>query len=535
MRKILKLIVTSMLLLSGCSFSSNLSNRYDKLNSIPSFIMSNDNSMLDKIEFVVPNDGNGIKEREFFTSYSDLHDFSYVLDNIEKVEDEKVKKELKEVYEVFNNNPFHYKNDYSGRYAGYNIINIIGETLEIRFAHPELTPNLWHIMNNSMYFENYYVSEFQEGATCNTEFMSHAGLFPVVTSIWSGNMCQNENTTNDIFKYALPAQLQANGYNAYYFHLGYRGFYNRGNFIPNFGFNKDNIKFMQDLGYYNHVTDEHNIEFFKKYVDFSKPFYVSNLTYSMHGGYDEDSLGVTNESANRVLKALNKDLAYFSDMIQVFYYLQKLTYFDDYLGELLNLIKEKGVEDKTIINIYRDHSPYMMNNDHYTKYMKDYHPELDYRKDSIKRFNHPLLIYNCGNPKQEIIPYAGSSIDLVPTFLNLLGFDETNACYRHFMGQDILSGNALAFLSQQSTSNTNNLVIDENDVILEFGKLNDYNGEKEKYNYYYYYLYLYQHYINVIMKEIVDNNYFEYYYYYVEEEKNEEVESINKENNTIHS
>ena len=96
-------------------------------------------------------------------------------------------------------------------------------------------------MNNSMYFENYYVSEFQEGATCNTEFMSHSSLYPVVTSSWSGNMCQNENTTNDIFKFSMPAQLKANGYDCFYFHLGYRGFYNRGNFIPNFGFDKTNV------------------------------------------------------------------------------------------------------------------------------------------------------------------------------------------------------------------------------------------------------------------------------------------------------
>lgn len=527
MKKKKILLITSLLLLNGCSFSKNLSNRYESLNSVPSYIVSNNTSLSDKIEFVVPNDGKGIKEREFYTSYSDLYDYSYVLNNIEKVENEEEKNKLKEIYNVFNSNQFHSKNDYTGKYAGYNIINIIGETLEIRFAHPILTPNLWNIMNNSMYFENYYVSEFQEGATCNTEFMSHAGLFPVVTSVWSGNMCQNENTTNDIFKFSLPAQLKANGYNAYYFHLGYRGFYNRGNFIPNFGFDKSNIKFIQDIGCNNYVTDDYNIKFFEKFVDFTKPFYISNLTYSMHGGYDDEALGINNERANRVLTSLDKSLNYFNDMIQVFYYLQKLTYFDDYLGELLELLDEKGVKDNTIINIYRDHSPYMMNSDHYTRYMQAYHPEMNYTKDSIERYNHPLLIYDCGNPKREVIPYAGSSIDLVPTFLNLLGFDETNASYRHFMGLDILSGKALAFLSQQSTSNTNNLVIDSNKDVLEFGKLSEFSGKQEDYDYFYYYLYQYQHYINVIMKYIVDTNYFEYYYYYVEDmvENNENENS----------
>ena len=331
MKKVLKISITSLLLLSGCSYSQNLNDRYNDLISVPSYITSTNSTSYD-LEFVVPNDGKGIKEREFYTSYSDLYDYSYVLDNINKVEDQTQKEKLTEVYNVFDQNSFHSKNDYTGRYEGYNIINIIAETLELRFAHPVLTPNLWHIMNNSMYFENYYVSEFQEGATCNTEFMSHAGLFPVVTSVWSGNMCQNEETTNDIFKFALPAQLEANGYNAYYFHLGYSNFYNRWNFIPNFGFEKNNIKFINHIGVDGYVTDDYNIKFFENFVDFSKPFYVSNLTYSMHGDYRFDSLGVNAERANRVLTALNKDVEYFKYMMEVYYYLQKLTYFDDYLG-----------------------------------------------------------------------------------------------------------------------------------------------------------------------------------------------------------
>ena len=517
MKKAYYFYLTTSLLLTGCSFSSKLSDRYYDLISIP--VIQNSSSSSYETEFVVPNEGKGIKPKEFFTKYSDLHDFSYVLDNIEKEEDESLKEKLRMIYNSFASNSFHSENDYSGKYKGYNMINIIGETLELRFAHPELTPNLWNIMNNSMYFENYYVSEFQEGATCNTEFMSHSGLYPVVSSIWSGNMCQNENTTSDIFKYSLAAQLEANGYNSYYFHLGYRGFYNRGNFIPNFGFKKDNIKFIQDINCNDYVTDEYNIRFFERYVDFSKPFYVSNLTYSMHGGYDGESLGVNNERAKRVLEALNKKESYFYNMYEVFYYLQKLTYFDDYLGELLSLLEEKGVKDKTIINIYRDHSPYMMNSDHYTRYMQAYHPEMNYEKTSIERYNHPLLIYDCGNPQKEVIKYAGSSEDLAPTFLNLLGFDETNAAYRHFMGYDILSGNTLAFLSQQSTSKTNDLVIGSDKSILEYGNKNDYNGSIENYEYFNSYLNRCQYYIN-LMKDIVDTNYFEYYYYEVSESSN---------------
>lgn len=516
MNKISKIAILSILLLSGCSYSSMLSHRYENpLNN------NSTNSSSYKIEFVVPNDGKGIKEKEFYTSYSDLYDYSYVLDNISKVEDEELKGKLTNIYTSFMSNPYHEVNKYTGKYKDYNIINIIGETLEIRFAHPLLTPNLWNIMNNSMYFENYYVSEFQEGATCNTEFMSHSSLYPVVTSSWSGNMCQNDNTTNDIFKFAMPAQLRANGYDCYYFHLGYRGFYRRYNFIPNFGFEKNKVKFIEDLGINDYVTDENNIKFFEKYIDFSNKFYVSNLTYSMHGGYDANSLGCNNERKERVLKALDVNEDYFKGMEQAFYYLQKFTYFDDYLGDLLKLLEEKGVKDKTIINIYRDHSPYMMNEDHYTRYMQASNPDMNYKKTSIERYNHPLLIYDCGNPKKEVIKNAGSTIDLVPTFLNLLGFDLSNANYKHFMGYDILSGKSLAFISAQSTSKTNDLVIDSNKFKLEYGDRLSFTGEtEEQYEYFNDYLIRVEYFIN-LMKDIVDTNYFEYYYYNVEEEAKE--------------
>ena len=315
MKKFIRLSLISLLLISGCSFSGSLEDRYKDLISVPGF--TNSNSLSYDLKFEIPNNGQGLTEREFYTSYSDLYDYSYVLDNIQKVEDENTREKLENIYNIFNSNLFHKTNEYTGRYKGYNIINIIGETLEIRFAHPVLTPNLWNIMNNSMYFENYYVSEFQEGATCNTEFMSHASLYPVVTSIWSGNMCQNENTTNDIFKFAMPAQLEANGYNAYYFHLGFRGFYNRGNFIPNFGFKKNNVKFLQNLGLYEYTTDDYNIKFYERFIDFSKPFYVSNLTYSMHGDWKEGTLGINDERANRVLTSLEKDKSYFNDMEEI--------------------------------------------------------------------------------------------------------------------------------------------------------------------------------------------------------------------------
>ena len=111
MNKISKIAILSILLLSGCSYSSMLSHRYENpLNN------NSTNSSSYKIEFVVPNDGKGIKEKEFYTSYSDLYDYSYVLDNISKVEDEELKGKLTNIYNSFMSNPYHEVIKYTGKY-----------------------------------------------------------------------------------------------------------------------------------------------------------------------------------------------------------------------------------------------------------------------------------------------------------------------------------------------------------------------------------------------------------------------------------
>ena len=92
MKKIVNISITSLMLLSGCSFNSMLEDRYKDLISIPSF--NNSNNVSFETHFEVPNDGKGIDKREFYTKYSDLYDFSYVLDNINKVEDVTTKEKL---------------------------------------------------------------------------------------------------------------------------------------------------------------------------------------------------------------------------------------------------------------------------------------------------------------------------------------------------------------------------------------------------------------------------------------------------------
>lgn len=524
-----------VLLICGCSIKGLAQQAYPN-NTIPPLDMSSlisggiNNSSLPAAEITLPNGGNSYNAKDFLSYYDDYqnyHDNDYVLANFETAE-ESEREVLNQVYKSFKDYTYyHQDNAYTGRYEGYNLISILSETLELKFTHPELTPNIWNVMNHGMYFENYYVSEFQEGATCNSEYMAHSGLFPNVDSSWGNNMCQNKLSTNNIFKFAMPAQLIANDYDTYYFHSGYRNFYNRGNFIPNFGFPKSNIKFLENLrniGFYpdtdgdgkenlDYFSDDKMTIFFDQFLDASKyengdkNFYVSMLTYSMHGAYSESNpLAINEERINRVLTSLNKTKDYFEGHNEVLYYLAKLTAYDDFIGNLIEWLKEHNLADNTIIAIYRDHHPYMMNQDHYVWYMNEV-IEGGFKSTDIERFRQPLIIFEPGNldKPQEIIKEAGSNLDLAPTFLNLLG---AQASYRHFHGIDILSGKSYAFLSKQNNSKTNELLIDKNGTVLEIG-----NNSEDIDALLYLAIKIKQ---LEIVTDMINTNYFKYYYYQAE-------------------
>lgn len=533
MKRFSKVIIL-FLLLCSCSIERMAADLYPS-NSIPPLNLSdflsqssgtgNSSSSIPEVIITLPNGGQFYSQEDFLSFYDDYQNFhneDYVLDNFKNADDAE-QEVLETVYKSFKEyTNYHNDNAYTGRYKNYNLITILSETLELHFADKNLTPNIWKLMNHGMYFENYYVSEFQEGATCNSEYMAHSGLFPNVDSSWGNNMCQNKLSTNNIFKFSLPAQLKANDYDTFYFHSGYRNFYNRGVFIPNFGFDTYNIKFLESLrnkDFYpkdnkgkekvDYFSDEKLTIFFEEflnpaeYANNEKNFYVSMLTYSMHGGYSSNSLAVSEERINRVLTSLNKTSKYFEGHEESLYYLAKMTAYDDFIGNLISWLEDNGLADNTLIAIYRDHHPYMMNQDHYVWYMDEV-IDGGFKSTDLERFHHPLIIAEAGNldKNQEIIYEAGSNLDLAPTFLNLLG---VQASYRHFHGVDILSGNSYAFLSKQNNSRTNELLIDRNGKIIEVGNESDdvkalvYLAIKLKQL--------------EIVTDMINTNYFKYYYY----------------------
>ena len=328
-----------------------------------------------------------------------------------------------EVDEFFENKEEHTVNDYSDIYSGYNVVTILGETLETRFISPILTPNLYLMQSEGMTFENFFTPVFQQGATCNSEFMSITGMSAIASNDWSNNICDSysENT----FTYALPNQLKGSGYDTYYFHSGHEWFYNRETIIPQYGF--ETVAFQENLieeAYpdFNEKFDTEILNFFDEYVDYANPVYINVLTYSMHGAYDQEEFFKYQDRVDAAYPLGGLD----SEIVN---YMEKLVEFDNMLGLIMDELEENGELDNTLFVIYPDHFPYMMNTNTYLEF-------IGVEEDSHEYMRQQLMIYTTTMIDGEVISAPGSTIDIAPTVLNML---DSSLVFNYFLGTDLLS------------------------------------------------------------------------------------------------
>jgi lipoteichoic acid synthase len=330
--------------------------------------------------------------------------------------------DFEEVYLHFTKHSKKKKNIMTGKYKGYNLITILAKSLDTRFVNPELTPNLYKLMNQSGTFSNYYTPVFKKNATCNSEFMFLTGLTAPQRSDFDINI-YNSFPKNS-YPFAMAWQLKANGYKTYYFNPFTRHHRTRKKVIPRFGFST--AKFKQD--HHKKVTsirDSTIIHLINKYVDFSSPFHVNILNHSLGGAYKwEYPYHVEKVDKHFAGQNLSK---------QIIIYYRRLVEFDLLIGKILEKLKDKNILDKTLIAILPDQRIAKLNKSIYYKYL-DLPLDRDEARFKEEEIHHQKLILYDGSNEKITYNETGSTVDLAPTLLNALGVD---ANYQYFFGQDI--------------------------------------------------------------------------------------------------
>ena len=321
----------------------------------------------------------------------------------------------------FNNSTGTYTNEYTGYFEGKNLIYIMAESFDGYFVDEELTPTLYKLIHNGLYFSNYYSPT--NLSTIGGEFSLLTGLLPDLQTL-NWQWIQDNNGYVNYFPYGLGTLFKEQDYNVYAYHDYYYNFQSRDKYLSALGF--DNYKAC-----YNGLEEKMSCDIFPEsdleMVNASIDDYINDdhfmVYYATVSGHGEWGFGY-NDMAEKNKELVN-ELPY-SDTVKA--YISANLELENALTALVNKLEEVGKLDDTVIVLAADHHPYFMD-DEYVEEMAG--KELD----QFSLYKNNLIIYNSSMEHTEIDKLC-NTIDVLPTVLNLFGIDYDS---RLMVGKDILS------------------------------------------------------------------------------------------------
>lgn len=325
---------------------------------------------------------------------------------------------IQEIDDYILNNPRVIEdNAQTGLLKDKNVIFVLAESLDVTALDPDLMPTLTQMMNEGIYFNNYYGPLYPR-STADSEFVFQTGLFP---SISYGPTCYTFQ--NNIYPNSLANIFNQNGYNSNSFHNNYGNIYSRNMFHSVLGFEQfyDYYKLGMDL------SDVRDSKMYNQGKDLiaptatDKPFYSFIISFSGHGDYRPEG-DVWNKFSAKVIEKYGDTLP---KEVQAFFTYQME--FDHFLSVMNEDLVKKGLADDTVIVVVGDHYPYMLDGD---KYIELKGTDEEYLYSQI-----PFLVYN---PSIEpiLVDELVSAVDIVPTLMNLFGIEYDPNLY---FGKDIFA------------------------------------------------------------------------------------------------
>lgn len=331
------------------------------------------------------------------------------------------------------------KNEYTGLLKNKNLIMIQAESFCPQAIDEYLTPTLYKLKNNSLYFDNFYCPLYPSN-TCDTEFIVQTSLVP---SINYGTTSKTFASNN--YKYSLAHLFTQSGYLSNSYHSFYKDFYNRSQFHESLGFNyifdhQDMSLFMQDyfVDFTNWIDDLDLIKGVISNTNMSSNFYDLVISASGHSPYKENR----SELYDFQLKAIE----YLKTDQRTAYYYASQMKLDEAVKYLLKYLQEKNLLDDTVVVIYGDHYPYGVKESTYNYLYSGI-------KNEYEVYKTPLFIINSSLPNRTISKLC-SSFDLYPTLVNLFGLEIDQSFY---VGEDILSNNECIVRFSDGSVLTNDL------------------------------------------------------------------------------
>lgn len=309
------------------------------------------------------------------------------------------------------------ENDYTGLFAGKNLIVIMMESVNNVALNPSYYPNLYKLYSEGWSWDN----SFSPRNSCPTGNNEMAGMVSLYTI---NNKCSANAYMNNVYPESIFNLFNEAGYTTSSYHNYTDQYYFRKIIHNNMG--SGHYYGVQELGIpYSDVYEEwpSDVELMKKFLKNSESdekYMAWITTVSTHHPY-----GVSSELGDLYLDTF-ANTNYSTPMKR---YMSKMKVLDEAIGVLLDGLEKQGKLDDTVIVLYGDNYPYGLK----TEYLTNYFGHDMSKYNEVDKT--PFIIYNSAIKATKFNEYT-SYINITPTVANLFGLDYDP---RYYAGHDILS------------------------------------------------------------------------------------------------
>ena len=347
------------------------------------------------------------------------------------------------------------KNKYTDKYKDYNVVvlhmeSIMNFLINLKINGVEVTPNLNKLVNESMYFDNFY-PQVSVGTSSDTEFTFNTSLMPVQSgtvfvSYYNRNYVSLEKLLSEKKYYTFSMHgNKASMWNRNKMHmsLGYKDFYSEeyydvdeviGLGLSDKSFFNQSEKIIKQISDMVSESDEY------------KNFMGTIITLSNHTPFNDealkDSFDVTYHTG-KYDKAGNEIIYDYLEKTIMGKYIKSVHYADKCLGEFIDYVKKHDEYNKTLFVFYGDHAAQLskkqfanfINYNFETGELKDENDptyvNYDYYENELFK-NTPLIFWTKDNSIKGRVSYPMGMIDVLPTIGNMLGIYN-----KYALGHDI--------------------------------------------------------------------------------------------------
>lgn len=347
----------------------------------------------------------------------DSYNITYIdFDKLIKNEEDNT---IKEMHKYFSSQEASKKNKYTGMFKDKNLIVLVGESFSSLAIREDLTPNLYKLYKEGFQFDNFYTPIFPV-STADGEYITDTSLIPK-EGVWSFL-----RVAGNYMPYSYANVFEKQGYSSNAYHNHTATYYERDKYIETMGYNSylavgTGLEDRMDTSNWPNSDYEMVKTTVDDYINNEK-FMAYYMTVSGHMNYTKigNMMVYRNWDQVKDLPYSNKAKGYLAANIEL----------DKAVGELLSRLEQAGKLEDTVIVISGDHYPYGLTLGEINEL------SIFERDDKFEKFRMPFLIWS-GSMKGPIkVEKIGSSLDVLPTVLNLFGAEFES---RLLMGRDILS------------------------------------------------------------------------------------------------